>query len=85
MKAIEDLEKLINCIDSDHDYQIILGEDFNFIFDVNLDSDGGNPKLRFSSIRTVTSLTNTRDLVDIWRTKNPEVRQFTVHFYSQIH
>ena len=53
------------------------GGDFNFIFDINLDSNGGNPKLRSSSIRAVTSLTNTRDLVDIWRTRNPEVRRFT--------
>ena len=51
--------------------------DFNFIFDINLDSNGGNPKLRLSSIIAVTSLTNTRDLVDIWRTRNPEVRRFT--------
>ena len=31
VKVIEDLEKLINSIDSDHDYQIILGG-FQFYF-----------------------------------------------------
>ena len=77
VRVIEDLEKLIDTIDSDHAYQMILGGDFNFIFDVNLDSNGGNSKLKLSSIRAITSLTNTRDLVDIWRTRNPELRRFT--------
>ena len=66
VNVVEDLAKLINTINSDHVYQIILedGEgDFKFIFDVNLDLDGGNPKLELSSIEAVTSLTNTRDLI----------------------
>ena len=38
---------------------------------------GGCPKLKLSSIGAVTSLPDTLDLVDIWNTRNPEVRQFT--------
>ena len=50
MTVLNDLNKLIDDIDDHHDYEIIFGGDFNFIFDAELDSNGGSFKLRYSSI-----------------------------------
>ena len=56
---------VIKSIDKDHECDIVLGGDFNFIFNTDLESDGGNPKLKLSSVATFNSLSNEFSLVDI--------------------
>ena len=63
---------VIKSIDKDHECDIVLGGDFNFIFNTDLESEGGNPKLKLSSIATFNSLSNEFSLVDIWRARNPD-------------
>ena len=49
----------------------------NFIPDTAYDSDGGTPTLKDSSIAELRHLQSQRDLVDIWRIRNPSVKRFT--------
>ena len=51
VSVIANLLQAIELIDSNHGYEVILGGDFNFIFDIKTGSDGGGkPKLMLSSI-----------------------------------
>ena len=66
MEVMDNFISIIKSIDKDHECEIVLGGDFNFIFNTELESDGGNPKLKLSSIVTFNSLSNEFSLVDIW-------------------
>ena len=39
---------MITSLEYSTNAQIILGGDFNFTFDLNLEADGGNPKMKKS-------------------------------------
>ena len=56
---------------------LILGGDFNLILKLNLDADGGNPTLKFNSMKSLNILTVENDLVDIWRIRTPENNGYT--------
>ena len=45
VKILKRISEVIESIDPDHTSTIIMGGDFNFIQDINLDSDGGSPSL----------------------------------------
>ena len=78
VSVIAKLLQAIQLINSNHGYEVILGGDFNFIFDIKTDSDGGGkPKLKLSSIAAINQVTKSRDLVDIWRLRHPERKRFT--------
>ncbi|KAJ8018451.1 hypothetical protein HOLleu_43552 [Holothuria leucospilota] len=51
--------------------------DFNFVFNLELDKTGGNPRTNFKARETCLDLMATYDLIDIWREKNPCVKNFT--------
>ena len=77
VSVIESIRSTIDTLDPDHSYNVVLGGDFNFIQDTVLDSDGGKPSLKTSSIAASVQVQNARDLVDIWRSRNPHVKRFT--------
>ena len=77
VSVIESIRSTIDTLDPDHSYNVVLGGDFNFIQDTFLDSDGGKPSLKTSSIAVSVQVQNARDLVDIWRSRNPHVKRFT--------
>ena len=77
VKVLNDLNRLIDDTDDHHEYEIIFGGDFNFIWDAEVDSDGRNPKLKYSSIAALQSLADSRDMIDIWRCRNPNRKRFT--------
>ena len=58
------------------DCNIVIGRDFNVIFDPNLNGNGGNPK-RKESVKCIDNLCVANDLIDIWRIRNPNVKRFT--------
>jgi len=78
-KKIELLQKLdtqlstYNCVD----HNIIIGGDWNFILNKDLDAEGGNPQLKLSSIAEIVKLKNKYDLIDIFRVRFPESKRFT--------
>ena len=44
VKILKRISEVIESVDPDHTSAIIMGGDFNFVQDINLDSDGGSPK-----------------------------------------
>ena len=77
VSVIESIRSTIDTLDPDHSYDVVQGGDVNFIQDTVLDSDGGKPSLKTSSVAASVQMQNARDLVDTWRSHNPHVKQFT--------
>ena len=46
-------------------------------FDINLDADGGSPKLYIKSTSKLSLMMSENDLCDIYRIRNPDNRRFT--------
>ena len=68
-EMMDNFISVIKSIDKDHECEIVLDGDFNFIFNTDLESDEGNSKLKLSSFATFNSLSNEFSLVDIYRPK----------------
>lgn len=68
------------CIQNQHS-NIIMGGDFNFIMDPNMDrKSDSNFKCtpHYSSVRnTLNEISESFDISDVWRRKNPNLRRFT--------
>lgn len=73
----------INQIDMPEDTAIIWGGDFNFVIDIQLESSGGNPKLKIGSIEQLRAILKEYDLCDIWRIRNPNSKRYTWKGYAQ--
>ena len=61
---------------------MIIGGDWNFILDKQLDTFGGNLSLKMPSISELTKIMTTFDLCDIYRLRNPDTRRFTYKLNS---
>ena len=72
----EELEKKIDDFIADENHRIIIGGDFNVVNDPDLDCSGGTPKEK-ESIKFLNSICLSYDLIDIWRTRNPDRKLFT--------
>ena len=77
LKVLDDLNHILDNIDISEDTVLVWGGDFNLIFDIGLDADGGSPKLKLKSICKVSSIMSENDLCDIYRIRNPETKRFT--------
>ena len=55
VKTLAKLSEMIEGLDP-FEYEIIIGGDWNFIFDKKFDAFGGNPSLKLNSIAEVTKL-----------------------------
>lgn len=69
-------EKLDSLIIDDENYKVIIGGDFNVVNDLELDCCGGTPKEK-ESTKILYSICSNYDLIDIWRTRNPDRKLFT--------
>ena len=72
----EELEKKMDDFIADENHRIIIGGDFNVVNNPNLDCSGGTPKEK-ESIKFLNSICLNYDLIDIWRTRNPDRRLFS--------
>ena len=77
LKVLDDLNHILDNIHISEDTVLVWGGDFNLIFDIGLDADGGFPKLKLKSICKVSSIMSENDLCDIYRIRNPETKRFT--------
>ena len=77
IKTFQDLTNRLSDLDADPECSCIFGGDWNLIFDTTMDSMGGSPKLKEKSIFHLRSIMSDYDLVDIYRLRNPGLRQFT--------
>ena len=71
-------ESVKNFYDEDF-YHVIFGGDWNFIENLSLDKKGGMQKTWEKSINQMNKLKELYDLVDIWRIRNPDKKQFSWH------
>ena len=74
---LNEINQTIDELDVEKNTQIIWRGDFNISFDLQLDTDGGNPKLKAKSIRKIMSIMSDHDLCDIYRTRFPSSQHFT--------
>ena len=72
----EIISSVLEDMNTDSSYNIILGGDFNVHFNSALDNLGGRMVAK-SSVQNIKELMFAHDLVDIWRLQNPETKQFT--------
>ena len=79
LKVLDKLNHILDNIDISEDAVLVWGGDFNLIFDIGLDADGGSLKLKLKSICKVSSMMSENDLCDIYRIRNPETKRFTWH------
>ena len=58
------------------DYSVIIGGDFNVIFDQELDGSGGLKKTK-DSVKVLEDICLEHDLLDIWRVRHLKEKRFT--------
>ena len=67
---------------------VVWGGDFNLFFHSFLDADGGKPKLKMNSLTKLLSIMSERDLCDLFRVRNPDIRRFNgdviTHFHKDV-
>ena len=69
-EQLESLSDLVSIIDKVKDIQsknIVLGGDINVVFDISLESLGGNPCLKKKSIAKLIQIREKFNLCDIWK------------------
>ena len=76
LKFLNTLEKIISEMWS-REYEFVLGGDYNLMMDRNLDYMGSNAPARNKFNETFEDFLDRYRLVDIWRNKNPNKKQFT--------
>ena len=77
VKTLKQIDTILQKFDNIHEHNIIIGGDWNFILDKDLDARGGNPLLKLKSIAELTKLKNMYELCDIFRIRNLTKRRFT--------
>ena len=77
LETLLDLASIIDKVKDIQSKNIVLGGDFNVIFDISLESLGGNPCLKKKSIAKLIQIKEKFDLCDIWRIRNPKIKRFT--------
>ena len=75
--VLNEINQAMDELDVEQNTQIIWGGDFNISFDLQLDTDGRNPKLKVKSITKIMSIMSDHDLCDIYRTRFPSSQCFT--------
>ena len=71
-KIAEELKSSVTLSDS----SLVVGGDFNVIFDQDLDGSGGVKKTK-NSVKILEDICLEQDLIDIWRVRNPTEKRFT--------
>ena len=68
---------LLGRLDIHQNKQVILAGDFNLFLDTIFKAEGGSLCLKKKSIAKLIKIKEHFDLCDIWRLRNPDVKQFT--------
>ena len=77
VKLFKDISGHLNSLDIPPGCNFICVGDWNLIFDTRMYSFGENSKLERKSIYQLKSIMSSYNLIDIWRRRNPTLRQFT--------
>ena len=57
--------------------EIIIGGDFNLVLDPEKDKKGGLARTHKNALKVIKDLSEDLELVDVWRTLNPETKRYT--------
>ena len=77
VQTLKKIDTFLQNFQNLEEYSIVMGGDWNFIMDKELDAYGGNPKLKLNSIAEYTKLTKKFLLGDIYRIRNIDLKRFT--------
>ena len=77
VKTIKQIASRLKDLEIEDNVQYILAGNWNLIFDRSLDAMGGSPSLKCNALKELKSIMIDYNLVDIWRARNPNLRQFT--------
>ena len=77
VKIFKEIFQHLTNMDITPEYKFICAGDWNIIFDATRDAFGGKAVLKRKAIFQLKSIMSNYDLVDIWRVRNPTLRQFT--------
>ena len=72
----DEIQSKLDDFISDPELKVIVGGDFNFVTDLDLDCFGGSPTEKESAKR-VKDICLNWNLIDIWRIRNPGCKRFT--------
>lgn len=78
----EDLQTYISLNDEN---VFIIGGDFNTVINDHIDRKGSNQIRNTKCKAVIKNIIETNELVDVWRVKNPDKRQFTWHSSQKPH
>ena len=77
LKTLSKLTEMLNKLHLTQNNNIICAGDFNLLFNIKLESYGGNPVFKKRSVVKVFELKETYNLTDIWKIRNPKAKQYT--------
>ena len=75
IKRPEILNNIANIVNKN----VIFEGNFNLLFDIAVETDGGNPILKKKSLAKSIDIKKTLDLCDIWGVWNPNPKFFKFH------
>ena len=75
--VLSKINEIIQNLETEEDTTTIWGGDFNLFFDVQLDADGGSPKLKLYSVCRLLRIMSENDLGDIYTLRFPDEKCFT--------
>jgi len=81
----EFFDKLFELISEFNNENVIIGGDFNLVFDINLDKKGGRPVTHENCKNTLIGWMEELDLIDIWRFNNKDKFMYTWKSYKKPH
>ena len=78
-KVLDELVHNFNQLQISENTTFIWGGEFNLFFDVDLDPDGGSPKLKVKSLSKLLSMMSENDLCEIYRIRNQKAKHVMWH------
>ena len=82
LKTLSKLTEMLTKLDLTQNNNVICAGKFNLLFNVKLESYGGNPVFKKHSVRKIFQLKETYNLTDIWRIRNPKEKK-TIYFSAK--
>ena len=76
-KQIDFLKSLSQILETYNDSGIMVGGDFNICQNEHIDKKGGRPQNISKAAKQLETLKENHNLIDIWRTLNPDLQRYT--------
>jgi len=72
----QEIQNELESLNIEAECDMIIGGDLNVIVNPEFDGLGGKPKLK-ESVKKIDQIRSSFDLIDIWRSRNPDVKRFS--------